>query len=191
MATDEKAKHKKRILNNKLTQKRLKEILSYDSKTGIFTRQKANEEKVKLNCKDSYGYIVIGIGYKLYKAHRLAYLYHYGYFPENGLDHKNRKRDDNRISNLREASKQCNIRNSGVSICNASGIKGVHWYKRTMEWAANIRVNRKKVFLGNYTNKLSAAYARRSTEVYYDWNTCDLFPSSANEYIKSKIGELR
>lgn len=75
------------------------------------------------------GYRGIGFRGKLYKAHRLIFLYHHGYFPEHGIDHINKVRDDNRIENLREASQSCNMRNIGMQVNNTSGIKGVYYHK--------------------------------------------------------------
>ena len=61
------------------------------------------------------GYIVITFKGKQYPAHRLIWLFHNGFLPENGihLDHINRQKDDNRIENLRMVTSQCNQRNTG------------------------------------------------------------------------------
>ena len=90
-----------------LTQSRLKELLYYDPYSGIFTWKISSGNMPAgsaAGCLSPEGYIRITIAGKKYKAHRLAWFYVYGYFPENQVVHLNGARDDNRISNLREVS---------------------------------------------------------------------------------------
>ena len=87
------------------------------------------------------GYIRIRIDGKDYLAHRLAWLYHHGYFPENQIDGF---RDDNRIKNLREASRRCNMQNQKISCVNNSTITGVSWDAAHKKWHVQIKVNQKK-----------------------------------------------
>ncbi len=98
-----------------LTQDRLKELLHYCPETGVFTWIKTNGSRGKkgniAGSINPIGYLDIGVDSKVYKAHRLAFLYVEGYFPEYGLDHINRNKSDNRWSNLRQVSQTCNMRN--------------------------------------------------------------------------------
>ena len=123
-------------MSKTLTQNRLKELLHYDPETGIFTwrvsRRGAKSGSVA-GVHDN-GYIRIKIDYELYLAHRLTFLYMEGYFPEYHVDHKNRIRDDNRWSNLRHVSRQCNQRNASIAKDNTSGITGVCWHKNNKKW---------------------------------------------------------
>jgi hypothetical protein len=108
-----------------LTQERLKELLHYDPETGIFTNltQRGGHAKkgAVAGTKNSIGYVCIRIDYDQYRAHRLAWLYVYGEFPEKFIDHMNEIRDDNRIINLRLATHQENLHNIFIfhnsSIC--------------------------------------------------------------------------
>lgn len=98
-----------------LTQARLKEILHYDPDTGIFTRRldrgpNAPKDSVA-GTPDKNGYIVIKVDFTQYKAHRLAWLYIYGVWPNNQIDHINHIVDDNRIVNLRDVTNSENQAN--------------------------------------------------------------------------------
>lgn len=101
-----------------LTQKRLREVLDYNKETGKFFWKVNIAKNVRMGreagtIKD--GYIYIRIDKRVYAAHRLAWLYHYGKWPEKEIDHINRNPQDNRLSNLRDVSKSENQRNSRAS----------------------------------------------------------------------------
>ena len=90
-----------------MTQEELKQIISYNKYTGVITRlDRANSN----GSIDRYGYLIIKIKGKQYKAHRLAWLYEYGKFPDYNIDHINGIRDDNRIENLRSVSQSINAK---------------------------------------------------------------------------------
>lgn len=138
-----------------MTQSELKSLLHYDQETGIFCWLKSNGNR-KANkiagTLTSYGYIAIKINKKVYKAHQLAWLYMYGEFPTEMIDHINRIRNDNRIVNLRLATNQQNQFNSNIRKDNTSGIKGVSWNKKANKWMASIRIDKKKTYIGTYDN---------------------------------------
>ena len=136
-----------------ITQEYLKSILHYNPETGLFTW------KVTLTNNAPFGsiagcpvqgYITIGINKKLYRAHRLAWLYMYGCFPIDILDHINRDRADNKISNLRLANKQQNAYNCQVHKNNTSGFRGVSWHKASNKWRATCSLQGKSYNLGVY-----------------------------------------
>jgi len=171
----------------KLTQKRLKEALHYDSDTGVFVWIVALARRIKTGDVAGFpdcGYIKIGIDGEEYKAHRLAWLYVYGYFPENEIDHKDRIRCHNWIKNLREVSHKCNIRNTGNHKDNKSGVKGVCWAKHAKKWLATIGVDNKLKHLGIYKNFDNAVCARLAAEQCLDWSGCDS-SSPAFKYVQS------
>lgn len=172
----------------KLTQKRLKEVLDYDPKTGVFIWKQSGSGRRKTlvaGCKHN-GYIRIKIDDNKYSAHRLAWLYTYGYLPEYRLDHKDRIRDHNWIDNLREASNQCNMRNCGNPKDNTSGVKGISLDKRDGKWQAYIIVNQKHCHLGCYKSFDEAVCARLAGEQAYNWESCDS-SSPAYKYVKKYI----
>jgi hypothetical protein len=137
---------------------RLKELLTYDPETGVFTWIKRSNNIA--GAVDAYGYIVIRLDKILYKAHRLAWLYMYGNFPSCNLDHINQIKNDNRICNLRMVTQSQNMQ-------NLSGIKGISWDKSRAKWCARIKVMYKTIYLGRFTNKDDAVAARKAAEVIY------------------------
>lgn len=128
--------------NNELTYERLKEVVNYDPETGIFTW------KIKLNNNLVVGsiagtlttrrHIRLTIDGNHCQAHRLAWLYVYGEWPEGDVDHINNIRTDNRIENLRLATKSQNGMNCKVAEDNKSGVKGVCWDQRLKRWRAYV-----------------------------------------------------
>ena len=176
-------------MKQKFTQAKLKKLLHYDSETGFFT-WKISIGKIKkdslVNCKDLNGYVKIGINKKGYLAHRLAWLYVYGYFPEHDIDHVDRNPMNNRIKNLREISHTCNIRNTGNYSHNTSGVKGVGWVKRTKKYRAEIMVKGKSYHLGYYKSFDNAICARLAAEQCFDWDGCDS-SSPAYQYVRKQV----
>jgi HNH endonuclease/AP2 domain len=110
----------------------------------------------KAGAKNSDGYILIRVNGKTYYAHRMAFIFTTGKFPENEVDHINGITSDNRISNLRECSHKQNIWNQKIRKNNTSGIKGVSWFKRYNKWRARFIVNGKYMHIGYFNNKEDA-----------------------------------
>jgi hypothetical protein len=135
--------------------------------------------------KANDGYVYIRIDGRIRLAHRLIWLYHYGYLPEQTIDHINRVRHDNRLENLREASYQCNLKN-GTPRSSISGIKGVCWDSIRNRWFAQIAINSKKKNLGRHTSLLEAACLRLAAEQCLGWHDCDV-RSPAKEFVERNI----
>lgn len=136
-------------------------------KLGVFTRRVSRGNAASgsvAGCPDKDGYLVAEIGGRKYKLHRLAWLFMYGYLPETEIDHKNNIPDDNRISNLREATKFQNLANAKARGRNP---KGASWHKRIKLWQAQIMKNNKKICLGYFQTALGAhaAYAAASQQL--------------------------
>ena len=110
-----------------LTAEHLREVLSYDPSTGVFTWRKARP-KVRAGMVaggDCRGYTVIRIDLVLYQAHRLAWLYVHGRWPKELIDHINGNPSDNRLCNLPEATQSQNMGNARLRKKSKSGFKGV------------------------------------------------------------------
>lgn len=151
-----------------LTHARLKELLHYDPDTGVFKWISKTHDKMKLReiagYKDIYDYIIIRIHGKPYKAHRLAWFYVTGEWPSQILDHINRDRHDNRISNLRLSTPSDNASNRGMSVVNKSGVTGVCWVKSRNVWDAKITKDTIIYRLGRFKTKEEAIAARQAAE---------------------------
>ena len=146
-----------------VTQDRLKEILDYDPETGVFSWKKTSNQIKSgsmAGSASSGGYIRFTVDGVRYSAHRLAWLYVYGEFPETDIDHVNRIRSDNRISNLRIASRVENCQNSSKRKSNSSGVVGVCWNIGHEKWQARIMHKGKSIHLGYYKTIEDAARAR-------------------------------
>lgn len=152
-----------------ITAERLREVLSYDKESGLFFWRGKTCRKVVVGkmagALCSGGYIRIRIDGILYAAHRLAWLYEYGAFPEKHIDHINRDRTDNRILNLRQCVDFENGQNRDKGKNNTSGHLGVS--KRNGRWVAQIMFKRKQIHLGVYDRIEDAIEARIEGEKKY------------------------
>lgn len=156
-----------------ITQERLKEVLSYDPDTGIFVYKSGKGGVVKGNVVsglDGCGYIKIGIDYKQYRAHRLAWLYVYGKWPSGELDHINHDRQDNRIENLRDVERTDNGRNLSIKSNNTSGVTGVQWNRQNQNWRARVMVDGYTINLGSFDNFDDAVAARLAANDKYGFH---------------------
>lgn len=149
-----------------LTQAELAHLLNYDPKTGVFT-WKAKRCGVAIgsvagSVDPIHGYVRVKISGSLYLAHRLAWLFVHGTWPESEVDHIDRNRANNRLVNLRAATRGENQRNKRTYATSRSGSKGVHWHKQHRKFIASIQANKKRVHLGLFESIDQAAAAYRS-----------------------------
>ena len=146
----------------------LKEILNYDPDTGVFTWKKKISKKVVVGSQAGClrgGYVTINIMGKRYQAHRLALLYVHGGCNSKDVDHINGIRSDNRICNLRLATRSENKQNIlRVQPNNKSGHTGVDWHKSTGLWRATITIMRKQKHIGLFKTKEEAAEAYKKAK---------------------------
>tara|TARA_R110000868_G_C10511556_1_gene732162 strand:- start:75 stop:587 length:513 start_codon:yes stop_codon:yes gene_type:complete len=150
-----------------LTQSRLKEVLSYDPETGLFTRVSTKTRYKAGSVSGSpqnKGYVQIMIDSYNYLAHRLAWLYVYGEFPKGQIDHINRIKTDNRIANLRDVDNSINQLNIGVRKHNSSGVTGVMKDTRSNKWVVQLIFDNKRHYLGRYETVAEAKIAREEKE---------------------------
>lgn len=147
-----------------LTQEELRKELLYVPATGGFYR-KGN----LVGNRHHSGYMRIMVLGKRYQSHRLAWLYIHGEWP-NEIDHINHIKDDNRISNLRNVTRKENLKNISISSRNKSGVVGVSWHRGSRKWQADIKVDKKTVYLGIFQDKFEAICARLSANTKYGFH---------------------
>lgn len=105
-----------------------------------------------------------------YLAHRVIWAICNGDWPSEQLDHINGDRGDNRIKNLRSVSHAENGRNQKRPSNNTSGVIGVNWHKFHKKWQSCIRLDRKIIHLGYFTDKADAIAARKAAEAKYGFH---------------------
>ena len=121
----------------------------------IYHRSTSVKASANCFCK---GYLTIKINKKCYKQHRVVFLYFNGYLPK-AIDHIDRNKLNNSISNLRPSTKNGNNHNVGPNKKNTSGYKGVYWHKPRKKWRAMIKINRKQITIGRFNTPEEAALA--------------------------------
>lgn len=143
------------------------ELLRYDSITGLFfwrvDRSAGVRAGDRTGTRHYSGYIHLCIHRHSYLAHRVAWLLSYGQTPETQIDHVNGNRSDNRLCNLRSATRFQNGQNTRLSSINTTGFKGV--IRHRGKYRADIRVQRKRIHLG-YFETADAAYAAYCDAAY-------------------------
>lgn len=159
----------------KLTQQYLKEILDYNSETGVFVWLyspngfvKVGDEAGAINLN---GYAHIRINYRHYKTHRLAYLYMTGRWPKGDMDHKDQNKINNAWSNLRDCTHSKNMANRSKPKNNTSGFKGVSWHKPTKKWQARVACKKESIYLGLFDCEIEAAkaYNKKAVELFGEY----------------------
>jgi len=149
-----------------LTPEAVREVLDYDPETGIF-RWKLSRGRAPAGAVAGHphpqGYWAIRVFTIDILAHQLAWFYVYGVFPPE-IDHKNRDKRDNRLSNLRECSHPQNQWNVGALRSNKTGIKGVSLHKSSGLYRARLRVNNTNIMVGYFKTleEAAAAYRQRA-----------------------------
>lgn len=152
---------------------RLRELFYYIPHTGkliSLVDSKRRHAGDTVGTTDGKGHLQVYIDGRLWQVHRICWKLYYGVDPLDQIDHINGKRSDNKIVNLREASQLENNRNICIPKNNTSKIIGVTFHKATKKWSAQIRVNRKNIWLGVFTDKKSAITARKEAEKKYGFH---------------------
>lgn len=177
MAKRENGAAKTRAKHGPLTAERLREVLHYDPETGVFTnllsRQGSKPVGAVLgtpgrNPKRDIECVVIRVFGALHKAHRLAWLYMTGAWPEHTIDHIDHNPLNNRWSNLRDVTIQHNTQNK-VRSWAASGCMGVQ--RIGNRWQAQVNANKKVVFRKTFdTLEEADAAAREARRIHHPGN---------------------
>lgn len=158
----------------------LRQLVDYDPDTGAFTHRYApwmcDTRNTRFAGKPAFtrtrdGYRTAVINGRGVQAHRAAWAWVHGEWPDGEIDHINHDRSDNRIANLRVVTRTQNTRNISKAKNNTSGVTGVYWGKRNARWTAGIRVDRQLKYLGSFLKIEDAVAARKSAEMEYGFHT--------------------
>jgi len=164
-------RHKPKIDPALVTAQFVGGLLLYDAETGLFTwrvnRGGTALAGTQAGSPDAGGYILIRIGNRNFKAHRLAILCMTGEWPVADVDHVNGVTSDNRRANLRDVTHSQNLSNCGLHGHNTSGSCGVSWREDKKKWRAFIQQNAHHRHLGYFATKSEAEAARARAAVEY------------------------
>jgi len=158
-----------------LTQERVRELFDYREDGELIWRVSLRggvKTGDVAGCLRKDGYKCTRIDGKRYLNHRLIFLYHRSYFPENQVDHVDRNSSNNRIENLREVGQTCNSRNSKVREDSTSKVTGVGWHVRAGRWCASIKVPKRQLHLGSFRDFIEAVAHRLAAEQCLNWEGC-------------------
>ena len=159
-----------------ITQKELKEWVSYDPETGLFTAIKDSYRRVRKSgdscgCLDkTKGYMQFSVDGEKNLSHRFAAIYMGAEIKGKEVDHINHIKHDNRWVNLRVVKHISNQRNRPIFSNNKSGVIGVSFVKAANKWYASIQVNYKSINLGFYEKIECAIKARKNAEIKYGFH---------------------
>lgn len=151
-----------------LTAAELRNMFDYDPDSGILRWRVRPSQAVKAGSiagsVESNGYVRIRILGKKVLAHRIAWAIYYGEFPNQGvdIDHVDGDKSNNRISNLRLATRSQNCANRPAPRVNTSGFKGVYLNSRNGKYHAQIGVDGTRHHLGFFDTKEEAGAAFRA-----------------------------
>lgn len=144
-----------------LTAARLREVLHYDPATGVFIRRIATSNSVQVGdvvgSPHSRGYLEASVDGHSCLLHRLVWLYMTGAWPDDGIDHRDGDKRNNRWLNLRDATQQLNAENVRVARAhNRTGVLGVTRLP-SGRFRASIGVNRRLKHLGVFDSTAEAS----------------------------------
>ena len=136
----------------------------FDYKDGVLYWKKTGE---KAGTRHHTGYTQINVKNKLYNAHRLIFILHYGYLPET-VDHIDGDRANDSIENLRPATWSQNLQNMRIRGSNKSGSKNVSWDKEKRKWVVQLSINKKQTHIGRYDDlELADLVAAEARDKYH------------------------
>ena len=144
-----------------ITQERLRELFYYEDGNLYWKEVTGRRKPGPIGCLNkSTGYICHSVDGKYCMLHRLIFMHQYGVLPE-FVDHIDGDRTNNRVENLRSATRTQNAFNRKRPAHNKSGVKGVHWCKIAKRWIVQIKIDYENIRVGAFT---SLEEAKRAIE---------------------------
>lgn len=157
----------------------LREYTEYDKHSGKVFWKKSPSARAPIgkevgSLADGYYYSQItykGSRYR-FPLHKVVWFWEKGYYPKGILDHKDFDRGNNRIENLRLASRAENNRNRFYGK-GVSKYQGVTFHNKNKTWVAQITKDRQNLYIGSFKDEIEAAKA-------YDAKAVELFGEFAH-----------
>lgn len=141
-----------------MDQNRLRELVIYDPETGVFTTRLGSHQRpagAVIGISNGQGRLLLFLDGRKYYAHRMAWLYTHGWCPTI-IDHADGDPLNNRLENLRQASRSQNRANSGANRGRTLP-KGV--YRSGSRFQAQVRVRGRLIALGSFSTATEASSA--------------------------------
>ena len=144
-------------MRKRIDVERMRKAYDYNSETGELTSKTKRDGRVVGHLQR--GYLCVTVDKKHYRVHRICWAIHHGEDPgELDIDHIDRDKTNNRISNLRLATTKQNLHNS-----KAMGIQ----QKASGKWHAKIQSDGITINLGTHKCPLIAhlTYVDKAREI--------------------------
>lgn len=134
-------------------------------------------------CKNSSGYVGVGIGHEIYPAHRLVWLMIGNKLSDDReIDHRDGNGQNNAPSNLREVDHSGNSYNASAK-GGRLRLKGVCEVTDSRNFQVRIQANGKQLYLGTFPTKGLAAVAYAKAALRYHGEFACLRPSRNTKYL--------
>jgi hypothetical protein len=169
----------------------LRQRLRYEPDTGklfwLDYEGMPNNWRARFAGKEAFTYLGVGgyyqgsVGGALYHAHRVIWAIYHGKWPTHHIDHINGVGADNRIVNLRDVTRQENMKNMKMPKNNTSSVTGVVWDKAAHKWKVQIQVDNRTLHLGRFSTFEEAAEARKTAAKKYGFTERHGLPTNVGE----------
>ncbi len=157
-----------------MNQARLQDLFNYDPETGWFTNRYSRGRAgmgERAGSPSGHGYRKITVDYDKFYEHQLVWLYIHGKFPGE-IDHINGDPSDNRIANLRLATRTQNNGNAIMGTNGIAGLQGVYLDRRGLKWFSKIQFQGKPIWVGTFDTVEEAhqAYLVKHRELFGEFS---------------------
>lgn len=155
-----------------MTIEELEQLLAYDPITGFITWKVNRSNQVRAGMRagaiNKHGYLYIEINHVSYRSARIAWALYYKAWPTFIVDHKDRVKLNDWISNLRLATRRENNHNQGLRRDNKTGRKGVSICNKTGKYRVTIMGPVKQIHIGTFSDleKAAQAYKNKARELF-------------------------
>jgi len=168
----------------------VRSLFDYNPDTGLllWKIRSHGRRADRAGSRGTSGYIKVETGGKIFLSHRLIWLWNFGYFPENEIDHINGDGSDNRLSNLREATRSCNLFNRKYK--GKEEVTGVckSYRKGERVYIAAICKDGNSTWLHESSDYVEAVAYRLAAEQCLELGSC--VKSAAKDYINSYVNQI-